>query len=216
MVESGEGTLTITSPVEVENMSVGGVAFRTKARLQIGSVYELRLDVAGSTLTVKGVVAWSVLSALDQKGSDTVPVYAVGMQFQNTLSEGAEGLITFIDEHKIVKESRLAGVRFQVDGHAFIDHPARYRLRVLSPTGMLLETERPLRQEEILPVSLSVAGEEDIAIRGRVASCTQRLDAVPKHYDIGIEFLDVDAVQRERLEGAVRSLSVAADGEPPS
>lgn len=214
VVESGQGTLTITSPVEVVNMSLGGAAFRTRARLQIGSEYDIRLDVAGNTLTVRGAVAWSVLSAFDQKGGDSVPVYAVGMKFRNMFAEGAEDLITFIDEHKIVKESRLAGVRFHVDGHAFIDHSEDYRVRVLSSSGMLLETDRPLRPEEVFPVRLTVGPAEGIAVRGRVASCTERLDASPKHYDVGIEFLDLDAEQHALLERAVQSLSTPGSGAP--
>ena len=49
-VESGHGTMISTTPVEILNMSLGGLAFRTETRLQIGEEYTVTLDVAGRTV----------------------------------------------------------------------------------------------------------------------------------------------------------------------
>ena len=71
-----------TTPVDIINISLGGLAFRTETRLQVGEEYTVTLDIAGKTVAMRGVVAWSVLGGLESRAGESVPVYSVGMKFQ--------------------------------------------------------------------------------------------------------------------------------------
>jgi Tfp pilus assembly protein PilZ len=206
-VETGHGTMLSTSPVEILNMSLGGLAFRTETRLQIGEEYTVTLDVAGKTVKVRGIVAWSVLGGLESRGGETVPVYSVGMKFHGPLSEAEEGFLDPVPVNAVAVEQRLAGVRFHLDGQASIAHPLRYTVRVISMHGMLIEIDHPMKVDEVLPLEVSLEDEDTIHARGRVASCHERLQQHPKHYDIGFEFMEMAPEDRERLARVVKALS---------
>jgi hypothetical protein len=206
-VESGHGTMVSTSPVEILNMSLGGLAFRTETRLQIGEEYTITLDVAGKTVRMKGVVAWSVLGGLESRGGETVPVYSVGMKFQGALGDAGDGFLEPVETNPVAVEQRLAGVRFHLDGRASIAHPLRYAVRVISNHGMLIEIDHPMKVDEVLPLEITLEDELPIHCEGRVASCHERLNQHPKHYDIGFEFKEMPEEDRARLARVVKSLS---------
>ena len=206
-VESGHGTMLSTSPVEILNMSLGGLAFRTETRLQIGEEYTVTLDVAGKTVKMRGIVAWSVLGGLEARGGETVPVYSVGMKFHGALTEAEEGFLQPVEASPIAIEQRLAGVRFHLDGQASIAHPLRYTVRVISMHGMLIEIDHPMKVDEVLPLEVSLEDEAPIRCRGRVASCHEKLHQHPKHYDIGFEFQEMGDEDRARLARVVKALS---------
>jgi hypothetical protein len=111
----------------------------------VGGEYSLRLELNDTVLAVKGVVVWSVLSEI-QKGreDETKPFYSAGMKFKDILSQRLMELLEFIDQHKIVQENRLGGLRFHIDapGKALLDVPQSYRVRVISLSGLLME-DRP-------------------------------------------------------------------------
>jgi hypothetical protein len=206
-VESGHGTMISTTPVEILNMSLGGIAFRTQTRLAIGEEYTVTLDVAGRTVKMRGVVAWSVLGGLESRGGETVPVYSVGMKFQGAIPDAGEGLLQPVDGPPVAVEQRLAGVRFHLDGQASIAHPLRYTVRVISMHGMLIEIDHPMKVDEILPLEITLEDEAPIRARGRVASCHERLQQHPKHYDVGFEFKEMPDDDRARLSRVVKALS---------
>lgn len=206
-VESGHGTMISTSPVEILNMSLGGLAFRTETRLQIGEEYTVTLDLAGRTVKMRGIVAWSVLGGLESRGGETIPVYSVGMKFHGALGEAGEGLLRPMEASPVAVEQRLAGVRFHLDGQASIAHPLRYAVRVISNHGMLIEIDHPMNVGEVLPLEISLEDETPIRCHGRVASCHERLQQHPKHYDIGFEFTEMPEEDRARLAKVVKSLS---------
>ena len=206
-VESGHGTMLSSSPVEILNMSLGGLAFRTETRLAIGEEYTVTLDVAGRTVKVRGIVAWSVLGGLETRNGETVPVYSVGMKFQSAMNDAQDGLLQPVDGPPVAIEQRLAGVRFHLDGQAHIDHPLRYTVRVISNHGMLIEIDHPMKVDDVLPLEVSLDDEAPIRCQGRVASCHERLQQHPKHYDVGFEFKEMPEEDRARLARIVKALS---------
>lgn len=205
-VETGHGTMLSTTPVDIINISLGGLAFRTETRLQIGEEYTVTLDVAGKSVAMRGVVAWSVLGGLESRGGETFPVYSVGMKFHGAFTEGGESLLA-AGENPIAVEQRLAGVRFHLDGQASIAHPLRYQVRVISMHGMLIEIDHPMKVDEVLPLEISLEDEAPIHCQGRVASCQERLQQHPKHYDVGFEFKQMPDEDNTRLARVVKALS---------
>lgn len=205
-VETGHGTMLSTTPVEIINISLGGLAFRTETRLLVGEEYTVTLDVAGKSVQMRGMVAWSVLGGLESRGGETIPVYSVGMKFHGAFSGGGEKLPAS-GTYPIAVEQRLAGVRFHLDGQASIAHPLRYEVRVISMHGMLIEIDHPMKVDEVLPLEISLEDEAPIHCDGRVASCQERLQQHPKHYDVGFEFKQMADEDRARLARVVKALS---------
>ena len=194
-----------TSPVDIINISLGGLAFRTETRLQVGEAYTVTMDVAGKRVAMRGVVAWSVLGGLEIRGGETVPVYSVGMKFHGAFTEDGQSLLAAADP--VAVEQRVAGVRFHLDGQASIAHPLRYTVRVISMHGMLIEIDHPMKVDEVLPLEISLEDEAPIHCRGRVASCQERLHEHPKHYDVGFEFKQMPDEDNARLARVVKALS---------
>ena len=205
-VETGHGTMLSTTPVDIINISLGGLAFRAETRLQVGEEYTVTLDVAGKSVAMRGVVAWSVLGGLESRGGETFPVYSVGMKFHGAFTEGGESLLATA-ETPLAVEQRLAGVRFHLDGQASIAHPLRYKVRLISMHGMLIEIDHPMKVDEVLPLEISLEDEAPIHCQGRVASCQERLQQMPKHYDVGFEFKQMPDEDNARLTRVVKALA---------
>jgi PilZ domain-containing protein len=205
-VETGHGTMLSTTPVDIINISLGGLAFRTDTRLHVGEEYTVTLDIAGKTVAMRGVVAWSVLGGMESRGGEAVPIYSVGMKFQGAFTEGGESLVAATEDHA-GGGKRLAGVRFHLDGQASIAHPLRYTVRVISMHGMLIEIDHSMKVDDVLPLEISLEEEAPIHCQGRVASCQERLEQHPKHYDVGFEFKQMPDEDNARLARVVKALS---------
>ena len=205
-VETGHGTMLSTSPVEIINISLGGLAFRTETRLLVGEEYTVTLDVAGKSVAMRGIVAWSVLGGLESRNGETIPIYSVGMKFHGAFTEGGDNLLVSAAD-PVAVEQRLAGVRFHLDGQASIAHPLRYEVRIISMHGMLIEIDHPMKVDEVLPLEISLEEEAPIRCHGRVASCQERLQQHFKHYDVGFEFKQMPAEDNARLARVVKALS---------
>jgi len=213
VVEGIHGTMTSASQVEILNMSISGAAIRLDRNLRVGGEYSLRLELNDTVLAVKGVVVWSVLSEI-QKGreDETKPFYSAGMKFKDILSQRLMELLDFIDQHKIVQENRLGGLRFHIDapGKALLDVPQGYRVRVISLSGLLMETEQPLEVRQTYPMEVTLETGEALRFTGRIAYCSDpspASDSAPKRYQVGVAFAEMTAADRARLSKFIESLS---------
>jgi len=210
VVEGIHGTMTSASLVEILNMSISGAAIRLDRNLRVGGEYSLRLELNDTVLAVKGVVVWSVLSEI-QKGreDETKPFYSAGMKFKDILSPRLMELLEFIDEHKIVQENRLGGLRFHIDapGKALLDVPQSYRVKVISLSGLLIETEHPLELRQAYPMDVSLEAGGTLLFSGRIAYCSAVADPAHKRYEIGVAFVEMGAPDRARLAKFIESLS---------
>lgn len=210
VVEGVHGRMVFASQVEVLNMSVSGVALTADRRLNIGTEYTLKLEVGDHELTVKGVVVWSTLSEIKKNAKgEEAPVYSAGMRFTDVLSQRLMELLTFIDSHKRIPENRLGGMRFHIDapGRAQLAYPTAYRVKVISRSGMLIETDGILELESRYPMDVSLDDGDPIRFTGRVAFATEVEEDGRSLWDVGIEFLELDAGAAARLDGFIRSLS---------
>jgi c-di-GMP-binding flagellar brake protein YcgR len=205
-VEGVHGTVVFASEVELLNLSLGGVAIRADKRLNIGAEYTLKLEVGDSPVAVRGVVVWSVLSGTRASGAEAPSQYSAGLKFMGVLTDTLQVLMDFIDRNKVSEEHRLTGVRFQIgSGRALLDDTESYRVRLISLSGMLIETEHPMDVETRFPMELLPPGQESIHFTGRVASC-QAAQGGGTH-KIGIEFLQMSPDDRARLQRFVQSLA---------
>jgi len=210
VVEGIEGTLMFATEVDIIDISINGVALRADRRLEIGREYTLKLEFKDKGISLNGVVVWSVLSELG-KGhhEEKVPIYKAGMRFSSVISDKMAKLLEFIDENKFDVDDRLA-IRFNVKSpdRASLNEHHSYKVKKVSNNGMLIESGLPLEVEERLPMEISVHGDTPIHFMGRVASCLENTGEVPKHYDIGIEFVEISGDDKARFNEFIESLRI--------
>jgi hypothetical protein len=105
--------------VQIQNISLGGIAVKADRRMNIGKEYLLKLAGKESSITTKGIVVWALLSEskADSKG-DIIPIYSYGLKFTSDTNEQINSFIASIEEYK--KEvDKQKGINLQSD--EFID-----------------------------------------------------------------------------------------------
>lgn len=210
LVEGVQGRMVFASQVEILNLSLGGVAIKADRRLNIGGDYTLKLELAGEAVDIKGVVVWSVMSGVHKAGgADTVPEYSAGLRFKDVFTERVLKLMAFIDRHKVFEEHRVGGLRFRIDapGKALLDTPEEYRVRLISRSGMLIETAHDLELERVYPMEISPGELPPIRFAGRVASVLAVSTGSPTRYEFGIEFLSLQPEDDDRLQAFIEALA---------
>lgn len=210
-VEGVYGNVFSASKAEIINMSLGGAAIQLEINLKIGKEYNVRLEGKNKHIELKGIVAWSVLSG-SHKGphGDIIPVYHIGIEFTNVLTDKNAELIDFIETHKIKgAEDRLRGLRFKIHPNekAIVDYSFGYRIRNISLSGMLIETMQVFKPEDRLHMEIVLKIGSVIRFVGRVASCVEIADKHPTHYDVGIEFIEMSEADKLKLGEFVNSVS---------
>jgi len=208
VVEGVEGTLMFTTHVDILNISINGVALKANRRLEIGREYILRLEYKDRTVSVNGVVVWSVLSELtDGPHAEKVPVYKAGMRFTDIISDKMARLLEFIESHKLSQDERL-NIRFTIKApdKAILDGPHNYGVKNMSISGMRIETDMRVDVGARYPMEISLEDNRTIKVLGRVVSCLEVNDRAPKHYAVGIEFIEMSDEDKKKLKEFVDAL----------
>jgi len=208
VVEGIEGTLMFATDVEILNISINGVALKANRRLEIGREYTLKLEYMDRSVSMNGIVIWSVLSELGKgQHEEKIPIYKAGMKFTNVISEKMASLLDFIEENKVVPDNRLT-IRFDVKSpdRARLNGPHNYTVKKVSSNGMLIVTDMFFKVDDRFPMEIYLHGDRVIRVLGRVASCLEITDDIPKHYDIGIEFLEISQNDRAKFSEFIESL----------
>ena len=206
VVEGVEGRIGLRAHVELIDVGPGGAAIRSKRKLNVGDEYALSFEVGGQSVTINGVVVWSVPS---DAPADTGH-YSAGIKFTATPPAKLKALVEAAGgQDRVTPERRVAGIRlqFQVPGKAFLESVVVYKVRLVSLSGVLIETARRPEGEGVYEMEILPPGREPFAFTGRVRSSFEMADAVPPRYEIGIEFLDMSSEARERLNRFVAWLA---------
>ena len=200
VVEGIHGNVLNITDVDILNISIEGTAVETPKRLELNREYTFKIKYQDDLLHLRGRVVWAMLISKEEKDSNRIiPVYRVGIKFIEILSEKADMLQNFIEENKIkTLEHRLGGIRFQIanNNNIKLSYPYKCRVKKMSTSGMLIETEYPLNLDCSHSIELFVC-DRQLNIVGRVANCEKKNDSAKGvKYDIGIEFtmmLDEDS-----------------------
>ncbi len=207
------GKIVLAKSLRILDISIDGICLKTEKRLDIGGEYSLKMKGKGKTLTVKGTVAWALLSetSVDSYGN-IIPVYKTGMKFVDVSKERIDEIVNFIEEHrrdvdKLIDLYGPSGRRLHVrisikdPEKAVLNYKGSYKVKSLSLGGMLIESEHPLEIESRFPMEVKTLTENSyIKLLGRVASCLLIRDNGIEHYDIGIEFIKMFQKDRQMLE----------------
>ncbi|MFZ3136256.1 MAG: PilZ domain-containing protein [Thermodesulfovibrionales bacterium] len=211
-VDGMHGNLLYSSDLEVLNISIDGAAIETTKRLELNREYTFKIKYKDVNLTLKGRVVWAILISKEKKDSqNAIPVYRAGVAFTDTLSEKANMLLDFIEENKIKTfENRIGSVRFKITKteNIKIDLPHRYKVKKISLTGMLAETEYPLEIDSFHDIELFL-NDSVVNIVGRIAN-SEKLEAEKTvMYDTGIEFMQMSDRDIKLLENYLETLEDA-------
>jgi c-di-GMP-binding flagellar brake protein YcgR len=211
------GKVVLAKSLKILDISIDGICLKTEKRLNIGGDYTLKMEGKKKTLTVKGTVAWALLSE-NSVGSngDIIPVYKAGMKFIDVSKEKINEIVNFIEEHrrdidKLINLYSLSGRRLYVriaiedPEKAILNYEGSYRVKGLSLGGMLIGSKHPLEIESKFPMKVKTLTENSyMEFLGRVASCLLINDI--EHYDIGIEFIEMSQKDRQILVELIRVL----------
>lgn len=209
-VDGISGNVLYTSDLEVINISVDGAAIETTKRLDLNREYTFKIKYKDKFLNLRGRVVWAVLISKEKRGVKTlIPVYRAGVKFTDTLSEKANLLLKFIEENKIKKiENRLGGIRFKIPNKekVKIDYPHKYKVKMLSLSGMLVETGYPLNIDSQHDIELFI-NENVIRTSGRVVNCEKVTSQEAPTYNIGIEFINIPHEDENQLKLFLNNLN---------
>jgi hypothetical protein len=209
--------VVLAKSLKILDISIDGICLKTEKRLDVGAEYTLQIEGKGKVLTVKGTVAWALLSGswVDSYGN-VIPEYKSGMKFRDASKEKINEIVTFIEEHKrdidklvdlYSPSGRRLYVRISIEDpkKAVLNYQVSYKVKSISLGGMLIESEHPLEIESRFPMEIKTLSENSyIKFLGRIASCLLIKDKDIEFYDIGIEFIEMSERDREILVELIR------------
>ncbi len=200
------GQLTFATEVTLLDISMGGISLKADRRLNIGGKYVIKLEDKNRLISLRAEVAWSSLSGNKVTASgEIIPLYTAGMKFIDLSQERSAELRDFVELHRKdelpAAGDRRSTVRFLIEepGKATLSFPQDYKVKVISLSGMLIETAHALECEGRIPMELSLHDQSHIRFLGRVVNCQVTGKNDGERYDIGIEFLDLTDKDREVL-----------------
>ena len=88
------GEVMVFQPTAVRQMSHGGMQVETAFKLQLDSLHEFRLTLGNRSVVVKGRVAHSRISDVDQD----IITYRTGVEFIELSDRVAAAIALFVDE----------------------------------------------------------------------------------------------------------------------
>ena len=204
--------------VEIINISVGGILLKSDKKLNPGSEHMIKLKHKDKVISVRSLVVRSFLSGSRKDLSGAlIPTYTTGMQFIDIPNEVIDEIAHFIEEHKeeedktvdiyMGSEHRLY-IRYHMgtSAKATLTFSESCKIKVLSIGGMLIESEHAQEIEDRLQMQIFLSEDKPITLQGRVASCLLISGEDPKHFDIGIEFLEMSKHEEEILKAFINSL----------
>ncbi len=214
------GKMMFANEVEIQDISIGGIAIRVDRRLNMGSEYTLKIGNGIKTIALKGSVVWSRISGTKKgKKDEVIPIYTAGMKFVAMSADKVQELTDFLEgqanfsREELHKPSGLrCSMRFLVTSplkKAVLNVRESYAVIKISLGGMLISSESPLDIEERVPMELLLPGDKQMKFVGRIASCLSARETAESRYDIGIEFVEMSEKDRIELQEFVHGLDKA-------
>jgi len=218
-----KGKAVFASEVVINDISITGASLIADRKLDMGREYSLRILGNDLELPVRGTVIWCTEneSAGTQK-KHTYLKYAAGLQFSDLQEETIAKLITFIECHRIEKQTQVKAhemsglrrnIRFHVDTKetAVLNIAETYRIKMMSLGGLLLESSHSLEPDTRIHMEITMPGNIHLSFTGRVVSCTVPSDN-SSNFGVGIEFIDMPKPDRAMIKEFIRRLHLEYAG----
>jgi hypothetical protein len=96
--EKYRAKLILAEHVRIKDISVSGVCIETSQRLNTNNIYRIEiLSSRSERITPTGVVVRSFLKETRKEGSDTLPIYDVGIKFVELSDDEKNFLEKFVN-----------------------------------------------------------------------------------------------------------------------
>ncbi len=197
------------SEVELLDISMSGCCVLSRKSFKLGEKCLIRLECEGNSFALRCKVVWEELRGSEKIAQEeVVPLYRTGIAFVKVSSDRLIQLKDFIRLSGIPNELKLgdqyvpSALRFRVQANpkALIYYPNTSPVKKISLGGMLMELYFDVSVEKRFPMALFLPDKNrPIKFQGRVASCIGMDDIHSKHFDVGIEFLDMKENDRSRM-----------------
>jgi PilZ domain-containing protein len=213
-----QGKILFSTNIKVLNISVGGVSFSTDKRLTKGGIYVLRLGRKESILYLEGTILWSKLNKNVPEDRNVVHPYIFGMKFSHSSDTQLREIERFIKENFIDYQRMESfapvtnGIRIHVRFHinnpdkAIIDCAENYKVKRISQSGMLIESDNVFQIEDRIPMQMTLSKNKAVAFWGRIVTYQAIEDMDPPRYEMGIEFVDMSKTDHRVLREFISSL----------
>jgi c-di-GMP-binding flagellar brake protein YcgR len=209
------GKMILADKVEIIDISLGGVALKTDRRLNVGKEYLIKLGDKGKSIDVKGIIVRCELSTIEERRNGArVSIYTAGMMFKDVSPDTIADFLNSVEQDKkeampVMVDRRLT-VRFYITTpwEKTLCFPAQFKVKEISLSGMLIQTEEALETESMIPMGLSLTADTPVNFIGRVASCRMTEDKGQAHYEIGVEFKDLTDTDRTSLKTFIDYLAL--------
>lgn len=205
--------IIFAAQVKLLNISFGGTSIRSDKKLNMGSRYTLTIDSEESKISLHGVVVREkIVDLVKNDFGETIPVYEVGIKFDNILTDKGNELIGFIQSNIVPKsvEVRLSGMRIDIlepEKTIIQGYQQNCVVNRISMGGVLIETEQPMEVDSKKRMELTIPEEhETLKFMGRVVSCLEVPKSSPKRFNTGIAFEEMDEKEEKRLKDFIQFL----------
>lgn len=94
------GRMVLVESLEVEDISMTGIRFRSMRRVGMNSRHRIRIERGDVSIVLKGNIVRSTFKGLQQREAKSMPVYEVGMHFESMSDkekQTLEKLISILD-----------------------------------------------------------------------------------------------------------------------
>ncbi len=212
-----DGKMLLTSNADVLDLSAGGASVKSGEDLPVGKELLITFAEKGKKTDIKGIVVQSAFSGTGKgtEGKDAA-FYTSNVRFH----AGQARQIAYVigaqerqrEDSAPVTDERRRDVRFHmtIPLESVLSHTARFRVKQMSMSGMLIQSEQPLELNSTIPMDLFLAGGR-INFIGRVASCRTAETDGKNWHDIGVEFLGLTDEGRALLHKFIGGLAVSKD-----
>lgn len=212
-VEGVAGNFLFSVNVNVQNLSVSGMAVEASRALAVGRRYMFNLVRGNELLRLGARVAWCVLGgSRKNEDGDIVPVFHAGVQFENVLTGDASDLMHLIEKAAVLEVNQRIFGRFHPFGtSASMNAAVDFTVCQISISGMLLEIKGFRHDfavvDAILPLEFKI-GDAMVSTDGRVAFVGEpdgkkfRMGWTT----LGIEFVDIPPSALAILEDYIASV----------
>ena len=211
------GSLVFSLDADVRNISLAGMAVTTYSPFSLDQKYDVELGQEQDSVHVVAVVRWCHLTGTETNDDgDSVSVYEAGFEFEKVLSDRAQTLMKFLERHAVIDlEDRLFGrLEPRNDESVSLSSQYEFEVKTLSYSGMAIEIGFSVAVGAVFPMTISL-GERSFQTPGRIANVVKAdIEDKKVRYLMGVEFVEPDPAEREKLSNFIREHLAA--GDPPS
>jgi hypothetical protein len=203
----------IATDAELLNISTTGACIKTRQIPHKGGTHYIRLESEGIDILLQCSVKWQDQDIDVKKSSrQYIPVYRTGITFHQIPSDSLVKLKDFMRVsgspyvQRLSEKYRSSALRFSVRSNekAVFYQYKPLSVKKISHGGMLVSSDYQYRVEKNFPMVLFLPNNHlPVKFQGRVASCVDMPHWKADSFDIGIQFIDMPALDRARLSSFI-------------